>query len=266
MGATMDLNLRGRTALITGASKGIGRGVGRSAGRGRRERHPGVAHAAPTSMLCATASRRAGTCAPRSTRSTSPTAANVDRLAALHPDIDILVNNAGAIPGGNLQEIDEARWREAWDLKVYGYINMCRRFYALMKQRGHGVIINILGMAGERMDAGYIAGSTGNAGLMAFTKTLGGAASADNLRVVGINPGAIATDRLVTIMKKRAQDRLGDAGRWAGADEAAAVRRAPATPEEIGWMVAFLASDKSAYTTGTIITIDGGAANRGPMF
>ena len=99
----------------------------------------------------------------------------------------------------------EDRWRAAWDLKVYGYINMCRRFYALMKQRGRGVIINVLGMAGERMDVGYIAGSTGNAGLMAFTKALGGAASADNLRVVGINPGAIATDRLVTMMKKRAR-------------------------------------------------------------
>ena len=165
-------------------------------------------------MRRATALRRAGTCVPRCTRSTSPTARNVDRLAELHPDIDILVNNAGAIPGGTLQEIDEPRWRQAWDLKVYGYINMCRRFYALMKQRGHGVIINILGMAGERMDAGYIAGSTGNAGLMAFTKALGGAASSDNLRVVGINPGAIATDRLVTMMKKRAQDRLGDADRW----------------------------------------------------
>jgi NAD(P)-dependent dehydrogenase (short-subunit alcohol dehydrogenase family) len=183
----------------------------------------------------------------------------------MHPDIDILVNNAGAIPGGNLQEIDEAQWREAWDLKVYGYINMCRRFYAVMKQRGRGVIINILGMAGERMDAGYIAGSTGNAGLMAFTKTLGGAASADNLRVVGINPGAIATERLVTIMKKRAQDRLGDADRWEELMKPLPFGRA-GTSEEIGWMVAFLASDRSAYTSGTIITIDGGAANRGPMF
>ena len=125
------------------------------------------------------------------------TAATSTSSPTLHPDIDILVNNAGAIPGGNLQEIDEARWREAWDLKVFGYINMCRRFYALMQQRRSGVIINILGMAGERMDAGYIAGSTGNAGLMAFTRTLGGAASAYNLRVVGINPGAIATDRLI---------------------------------------------------------------------
>jgi NAD(P)-dependent dehydrogenase (short-subunit alcohol dehydrogenase family) len=127
------------------------------------------------------------------------------------------------------------------------------------------VIINILGMAGERMDVGYIAGSTGNAGLMAFTKALGGAASSDNLRVVGINPGAIATDRLVTMMKKRAQDQLGDAGRWQDLMKPLPFARA-GNPEEIGWMVAFLASDKSAYTTGTIITIDGGAANRGPMF
>jgi NAD(P)-dependent dehydrogenase (short-subunit alcohol dehydrogenase family) len=115
------------------------------------------------------------------------------------------------------------------------------------------------------MDVGYIAGSTGNAGLMAFTKALGGAASSDNLRVVGINPGAIATDRLVTMMKKRAQDQLGDANRWQDLMKPLPFARA-GSPEEIGWMVAFLASDKSAYTTGTIITIDGGAANRGPMF
>ena len=148
---------------------------------------------------------------------------------------------------------------------MYGYINMCRRFYALMRQRGRGVIINILGMAGERMDAGYVAGSTGNAGLMAFTKTVGGAASTDNLRVVGINPGAIATERLVTIMKQRAQDRFGDANRWEELMKPLPFGRAGRS-EEIGWMVAFLASDRSAYTSGTIVTIDGGAANRGPMF
>ncbi len=101
---------------------------------------------------------------------------------------------------------------------------------------------------------------------MAFTKTLGGAASADNLRVVGINPGAIATDRLVTIMKKRAQDRTGRREPLGGADEAPALQPRWHVPRKYGWMVAFLASDKSAYTSGTIITIDGGAANRGPMF
>jgi 3-oxoacyl-[acyl-carrier protein] reductase len=260
----MDLNLRGKTALITGASKGIGRG---SAEVLAEEGVNVILVSRTKADLDAVRDTIASRCNVRAEVHAFDISdsANVDRLAAMHPDIDILVNNAGAIPGGNLQEIDEARWREAWDLKVYGYINMCRRFYALMKQRGRGVIINILGMAGERMDAGYIAGSTGNAGLMAFTKTLGGAASADNLRVVGINPGAIATERLVTIMKKRAQDRLGDADRWEELMKPLPFGRA-GTSEEIGWMVAFLASDRSAYTSGTIITIDGGAANRGPMF
>jgi NAD(P)-dependent dehydrogenase (short-subunit alcohol dehydrogenase family) len=190
---------------------------------------------------------------------------NIDRLVEQHPGIDILVNNAGAIPAGDLQAITEDRWRAAWDLKVFGYVNMCRRFYAEMKTRGRGVIINVLGVAGEKMDRTYIAGSTGNAALMAFTKALGGSAGDDRLRVVGINPGAIATDRLVTIMKTRAQDRLGDANRWEELMKPLPMGRA-GTPDEIGVMVAFLASDLSAYTTGTIITIDGGAANRGPMF
>ena len=260
----MELNLRGRTALITGASKGIGR----AAAEVLAEEGVNVIVVSRTQgdleavrdNIAARWNVRVEVHAFDISDSR-----NIDRLVAQHPDIDILVNNAGAIPAGNLQEVNEDRWREAWDLKVYGYINMCRRFYAEMKQRSRGVIINILGMAGERMDVGYIAGSTGNAGLMAFTKTLGGAASADNLRVVGINPGAIATDRLVTIMKKRAQDRLGDANRWQELMKPLPFSRA-GTPEEIGWMVAFLASDKSAYTSGTIITIDGGAANRGPMF
>jgi NAD(P)-dependent dehydrogenase (short-subunit alcohol dehydrogenase family) len=260
----MELNLRGRTALVTGASKGIGR----AAAEALAEEGVNVILVSRTQAdLDAARERIAARCNVRVEVHAFDIAnsANVDRLAELHPEIDILVNNAGAIPGGTLQEIDEARWREAWDLKVFGYINMCRRFYALMKARGRGVIINVLGMAGERVDATYIAGSTGNAGLMAFTRTLGGAASADNLRVVGINPGAIATERLVGMMRKRAQDQLGDANRWEELMRPLPFGRAGA-PEEIGSMVAFLASDKSAYTTGTIITIDGGAANRGPMF
>src|SRR3954469_16956176 len=260
----MDLNLRGKTALITGASKGIGRACAEALA----EEGVNVILVSRTqSDLDAVRDKIASRQNVRTEVHAFDISdsRNVDRLAQLHPDIDILVNNAGAIPGGNLQEIDEARWREAWDLKVYGYINMCRRFYALMKQRGRGVIINILGMAGERMDAGYVAGSTGNAGLMAFTKALGGSAGDDGLRVVGINPGAIATERLVTLMKTHAQTQLGDASRWEELMKPLPMGRA-GIPEEIGVMVAFLASDLSAYTTGTIITIDGGAANRGPMF
>jgi 3-oxoacyl-[acyl-carrier protein] reductase len=260
----VELNLRGKTAPVTGASKGIGLASAEClAAEGVN-----VILVSRTQADLDVARRKiVGRCNVNVQVHAFDISdsANVARLALQYPDIDILVNNAGAIPGGNLQEIDEARWRAAWDLKVYGYINMCRRFYAEMKARGRGVIINVLGMAGERMDATYIAGSTGNAGLMAFTKALGGAAAADKLRVVGINPGAIATERLVTMMKKRAEDRFGDPARWEELMKPLPYGRA-GTPEEIGHMVVFLASDLSAYTTGTIITIDGGAANRGPMF
>ena len=260
----MDLNLRGRTALITGASKGIGLASATClAAEGVN-----VILVSRTQADLETAREKIAArhnVAVQVHAYDLSDSRNIDRLVEQHPDIDILVNNAGAIPAGDLQAITEDRWRAAWDLKVFGYVNMCRRFYAEMKTRGRGVIINVLGVAGEKMDRTYIAGSTGNAALMAFTKALGGSAGDDRLRVVGINPGAIATDRLVTIMKTRAQDRLGDANRWEELMKPLPMGRA-GTPDEIGVMVAFLASDLSAYTTGTIITIDGGAANRGPMF
>jgi 3-oxoacyl-[acyl-carrier protein] reductase len=186
---------------------------------------------------------------------------NVDKLASECAETEILVNNAGAIPGGNIDAVDEARWREAWDLKVFGYVNMTRRFYALMRERKKGVIVNILGAAGENPDFDYIAGSSGNASLMAFTRAMGGASPRDGLRVVGINPGPVLTERLITLTRQRAQTRFGDAERWPELMTGHAFGRA-AKPEEIAWMAAFLASDKSAYTTGSIITIDGGGSSR----
>jgi NAD(P)-dependent dehydrogenase (short-subunit alcohol dehydrogenase family) len=260
----MDLNLRGRTALITGGSKGIGIASAECLAA------EGVNLILVSRTQADLDAARARIAARHNVNVQVHAydlsdSRNVDRLVEEHPGIDILVNNAGAIPGGDLQAITEQRWREAWDLKVFGYINMCRRFYAEMKTRGRGVIINILGMAGEKMDRSYIAGSTGNAALMAFTKALGGSAGDDGLRVVGINPGAIATERLVTLMKGRAKERFADESRWEELMKPLPMGRA-GKPQEIGIMVALLASDLSAYTTGTIITIDGGAANRGPMF
>ena len=144
---------------------------------------------------------------------------------------------------------------------MFGYINMTRRFYALMAARKRGVIINILGAAGENPDFNYIAGSSGNASLMAFTRAMGGTAPRDGVRVVGINPGPVMTDRLVTLMRTRAQTQFSDPERWTEYMTPLAFGRA-AKPEEIGWMTAFLASDLSAYTTGSIVTIDGGGSSR----
>ena len=119
--------------------------------------------------------------------------ANVTRLAGQFLDVGILVNNAGAIPGGTLFEVDEARWRTAWDLKVLGTINMTRAFYPLMKARGGGAIINIIGNAARSHDPDYICGVTGNAGLVAFAmKSLGSGSVRDGIRVIGVSPSPAA--------------------------------------------------------------------------
>ena len=256
----MELGLRGKKALVTGAS----RGIGRACAEVLAEEGCDVALVARTAADLETA--RAAIAAKHNVATRIfaldlSLSRNVERLAAECADIEILVNNAGAIPGGDLDAVDEARWRTAWDLKVFGYINITRRFYALMRGRRAGVIVNIIGAAGENPDFDYIAGSSGNASLMAFTRAIGGTAPRDGLRVVGINPGPVMTERLVALMRTRAQARLGDAERWPELMTGYAFSRA-AKPEEIAWMAAFLASEKSGYTTGSIITIDGGGGSR----
>src|SRR3984957_2323211 len=256
----MDLGLRGRKALVTGASKGIGRACAEVLAE---EGCDIVLVSRTAADLETVRAKIAGehNVSVRYFAVDLSDSKNVDKLAAECPDTDLLVNNAGAIPGGNIAQIDEARWRQAWDLKVFGYINMTRRFYALMAERKKGVIVNILGAAGENPDFDYIAGSSGNASLMAFTRAMGGTAPRDGLRVVGINPGPVMTDRLGALIRTRAQTPCGDAERWTEYMKPLAFGRA-AKPEEIGWMAAFLASDLSAYTTGSIVTIDGGGSSR----
>ncbi|MBN8898374.1 MAG: SDR family oxidoreductase, partial [Rhodospirillales bacterium] len=183
--------------------------------------------------------------------------ATVREVAGRAGEIDILVNNAGAIPPGDLLSLDDARWRQAWDLKVFGFISFCRVVYAQMKAKRAGVIVNVIGAAGEKFPTNYIAGAAGNASLMAFTRALGKGAPADGLRVVAINPGPVETERLVMLRRAEAQEKFGDPERWRELTNAMPFGRA-ASPTEIGNAVAFLASPLSGYTSGTVLTIDGG--------
>jgi len=257
----MDLGLTGRRALVTGGSKGIGLASAKVLAREGCD----VVLVSRTQADLARARDEIAKFANVGIEIETLDLSKDDvhqGLVDRHGEIDILVNNAGAIPGGTLADIDQARWRAAWDLKMFGYIGLTRLFYARMAARGRGVIVNIIGAAGERMNAGYIAGSAANAGLMAFTRALGGASPAQGVRVVGINPGPVATGRFETLHRAQAKSLWGDEERWQELVAKLPFGRA-ATPEEIGNMVAFLASDLSAYTTGTVVTIDGGLANRG---
>ena len=242
----MELNLNGKRVLVTGASKGIGRACAETLAK------------EGCTVLGTSRTIAPG---PDSKQADLSKRGAAEELAAWAGDLDILVNNAGAIPGGDLQRVDEETWRRAWDLKVFGYINLTRAVYARMKARGRGVIVNILGNAGERLNAAYIAGSTANAGLMAFTRTLGGVSHADGIRVLGINPGPVATDRLVSLYKQMAQTKLGDASRFEELFKEMSFGR-PASADEIASAVSFFASERSAYTSGCILSIDGGLAAR----
>jgi len=252
----MDLQLAGKRALITGGSKGIGRATadvladeGCDVTLVAREQAPLDAAAA------AIRARRQVNVRTISADLSSDAA--VRRVAEQAGELDILVNNAGAISPGDLLSIDDERWRQAWDLKVFGYISFCRVVYARMKARKAGVIVNVIGAAGESFPSGYIAGAAGNASLMAFTRALGKQAPSDGLRVVAINPGPVETDRLIMLRRAEAQAKFGDPERWRELAANMPFGRA-ATPTEIGNAVAFLASPLSGYTTGTVLTINGG--------
>lgn len=250
----MDLQLSGKLALVTGASKGIGRAT---AAILAQEGCDLVMISRDAAILngAADAIRLRSSVSIRTIPADLSKQDSIERVAAEINELDILVNNAGAIPPGNLLATGNDTWRAAWDLKVFGYIGMCRALYPSLKKR-NGVIINIIGAAGERLDPNYIAGSTGNAALMAFTKSLAKGAVKDGMRVIGINPGPVATDRLEVMMRGRAKAIYGDESRWKEFLGNMSFGRA-ATPEEIGSAVAFLASACSGYTSGTILTIDG---------
>jgi len=252
----MDLHLHGKRVLITGASKGIGAAAAEAFAAEGAHLHLAARNVA---LLEALADRLRArhqidvTIHPVDLRQPEQLAA----LADAADEIDILVNNAGDIPGGALDTIDEPAWRHAWDLKVFGFINLTRLVYARMKAQGHGVIVNDIGAAGEKFDANYICGSAGNAALMAFTRALGGKSLKDNIRVVGINPGPVETERHVTLMKTRARTLFGDENRFRELQSGLPLGRA-AHPREIADLMTFLASDRAGYTSGVIYTVDGG--------
>ena len=254
----MDLHLAGKTALVTGASKGIGLAAAQQLAAEGCHLH--LASRTEADLQKAADSIRASHQVNVTIHAIDiAQKGNSEKLAAACQDIDILVNNAGAIPPGDIWTVDEDRWRDAWNLKMFGYINLTRAIYPMLKAKGGGVIVNVMGMAGFSPNFAYVAGSTANAGLMHFTRSLGGRSVDDGIRVVGLNPGLVATERMITMCKGWAKDQLGDEDRW---EEMVQKNPPPGKPEEIADLIAYLASDRASHVTGTVINIDGGASSR----
>ena len=252
----MGVGLSGRHVLITGGSKGIGLAVAQG-------------FAAEGCTLSLVSRNRANLDAAKTLITSAYDVAvnlydfdlsnseNIANLLEACADIDILVNNAGAIMAGDVDAVNERQWREGWELKVLGYINMTRSVYANMRRQQSGISINIIGLAGEKLDVQYVAGSTGNAALMAFTKTLGSNSLNFGVRILGVNLGPVATERLIEILQTNVKAEFGDASKWQHYVKTLPHSRALETME-VADLVVFLGSARASYISGTVVTLDGG--------
>lgn len=262
----MELNLAGKTALITGGSAGIGlacahmlasEGVHVAIAARDPDRLAGAAEA-----LNATAHRRAGD--PARVLAVSADlaqAADVERtardVAEAFGRIDILINCAGSAMGGPFLELPDSAFLNAWTLKLLGYIRMTRAVVPAMIARRDGRIVNIVGGAGRYPTASFLTGSTSNAALLNFTRGLSKELAAHNVRINAISPGSTETERSERQLKSRVAP-----GQTLEEARAARLSQIPlkrmTQPEEIASMAALIVSDRMASMTGGEVLIDGG--------
>jgi 3-oxoacyl-[acyl-carrier protein] reductase len=254
----MDLGLSGKTAIITGGSKGIGRAAALR-----------FVQEGASVLVCAR-----GQDALEETARAARKAAQGARVVTVPADltrpddirrvvaecvralgrVDILVNNAGSARPGEFLKLADEVWQDDFQLKFFGYVRMAREVMPHMARARSGVIINVIGTGGLRPTAGYMVGGAANAALNHFTKALADEGSKHGVRVVGINPGPILTERLQLFAERGAGGR--------NLEEVYARMtplKRPGQPEEVGDLIAFLSSPRAAFIHGANITIDGGA-------
>ena len=252
----MELDLTGKTALITGGSKGIGLAVGEALAAEGCHLHL-AARTEGDLAAAADAIRGRFNVSVETHAMDLAKSENIDALGKECSGVDILINNAGAIPSGSLTDIDEGAWRAAWDLKLFGYVNLTRHIYRAMAERQAGVILNVIGGAAVNPQPGYIAGAGANAALVAFTIAIGKESPSRGVRVLGLHPGATRTERAEFLLAGRAEKELGDPARWRELQRPLPFDRMT-EPSEVGDFVAFLVSERAAYTSGVVMSITGG--------
>lgn len=259
----MDLELKGRIAVVTGGTRGIGKAIARSlAGEGMDVAIVGRNLEAAK----ATASEIAGETG-RTVRAYSADTGKDDAVraavAAIRSDfgrVDVLVNSA-AQPSGqakppSLSEItDEIFWSDV-NVKVMGYLRMAREIAPLMAAQGWGRIINISGLGARQ--TGTTVGSIRNVGVAALTKNLADELGPKGINVTCVHPGLTRTEKTPGVIEWRAgvQNKTKEEVEKA-MNDLNTIRRL-ITAEEIGHIVAFLASPKSIAINGDAIAAGGG--------
>ncbi len=265
----MDLGLKGKVALVTGASRGIGAAIATELG-----------HEGADLVLCArgasqlddaardiAALGRQTVAVPADLLTAAGVQSVVDAALAAFGRVDILVNNVGGAPGpGGFQNLDDDHWQAAWDLNVMAAVRFARGVLPGMTERRWGRIINIASTSAREPDVVVVHYNCAKAGLLALSKSLANAYSKDGVLVNCVSPGITRTPALESSAAKRLVER-GESIEGLSAAEVVQRYYGPrrpvpigrfGTPQEVAGIVAFLASERASWITGAYINVDGG--------
>jgi 3-oxoacyl-[acyl-carrier protein] reductase len=258
----VDLLIKGKRALVTGASLGIGRAVAEELAREGCD----VALVARTEETLrqaaddiARASGRRVIAVPADA-SVPQAIANAVQQASqiLGGRIDILVNNAGSTPEDGIDHVDFAKWQYSIALKQFGYARFAQLVLPGMRAQKWGRIVNVIGRSGHQPRPVYLAGGSVNAGLLNFTKALAEECARDNVLVTGVNPGPIDTPRWRSLREAAGRTRGVTADQFDDRAIAGVPLGRIGTSEEVAAVVLFLCSERASFVTGEIVNVDGG--------
>lgn len=256
----MDLGLRGRVAVITGASDGIGRATAELLAE--EGCHLALLARSADRLEAVAAQLRAATgCSVVAVPGDASRAEDLERLVAaalaLGP-VDIAIANAGMAVRGLLLDVDDERWRQHWELNVLGIVRLARLTLPAMRARGYGRFVAVSAVSGKQPTFGQLVSNTHKAGVLALVKSLAEEVAPDGVTVNCVCPGRIYTGQVARRVQADAAAR--------GAVEAEILQSIAATipmgrlghPRECAAVIAFLCSDLASYITGQSISVDGG--------
>ncbi len=257
----MDLHLEGRCAIVCAASKGLGRATALSLAReGARVAICSRSEDALRATAAEIAAATGATVVPIVADVAS--AADCNRLvrdsAAQLGAIDILVTNTGGPKPGPFMSFTDDDWREAIDSVLMSVVRLSRAVVPHMRARGGGRIINITSISAKQPVEGLVLSNALRAGITGLARTIANELAVDNILVNCVAPGYTKTDRVVELAEAAAARE----GSTAEAVQKRTVAQIPmrrlGTTEEFGDVVAFLASGRASYVTGTTLQVDGG--------
>jgi NAD(P)-dependent dehydrogenase (short-subunit alcohol dehydrogenase family) len=260
-GASLEeaLNLAGKVAIVTGASRGIGRGIAqRLAEQGAQ-----VMLTARNAILLTKsveemhdAGLRAE-CISVDLRDADAATQIVERTVATFGGVDIVVNNAGATKRGDFFQLTDEDWEDGFALKFMGAMRLTRATWPHLKKNG-GSVLYIAGAGGRTPGADFTIGGSVNAALLSFTKAMAEAGLRDGVQVNAVNPGLVRTDRLLARLQEMTKTKGIDLAAAEQAIVAATKSSRIGLPEDIANLVAFIVSPAGRFLQGSLIDIDGG--------